>query len=558
MNKQDVLTVSPIREGQRTVLKANGYSDEDLKRPLIGIVNTYNEVLPGHNHYHQLTGYLREGVHRAGGAVAEFGTISICDGMSAPHPGENYVLPSRDLIADSVEAVARGEALDGLILMASCDKIVPGLLMAAARLDIPCIMQIGGPMLGTIRFNGRKADLTSYPEALGLYQDGKITREELDDMTEVVCPACGSCQFYGTANSMGCFAEVIGMTNTGAALIPAVYTDRKRDCVKTGEAIVELVKRGITARQIITLDSLKNGIAVAEATGASTNLILHTLAIAHEIGLEPDEVLPLFNQFKDSTPLVAHVNPNADYDMEDFYKAGGIPRVMQNISSVLNLDVMTATGKTMAENLASYRYKYPANPDVIRPMDDPFEPTGGLVILRGNLAPDSAVAKPSGIEQGNRVFTGPAIVFDSERAAMKGIAEDRVKPGNVLVIRYEGPKGGPGAREMGFALKMLKGKGLMDCISVITDGRYSGTNNGCFVGHVSPEAAQGGPLAIVRDGDIITVDVADKREVHLHLSDEEIAARLAEWKYEPKPLTGSLARYAALVQSCNTGAILKV
>lgn len=555
---RDAEKMEKIRNGQRVVMKANGYSDEDLKRPLIGIVNTYNEVLPGHNHYHQLTQYLREGVHRAGGAVAEFGTISICDGMSAPHTGENYVLPSRDLIADSVEAVARGEALDGLILMASCDKIVPGLLMAAARLDIPCIMQIGGPMLGTIRFNGRKADLTSYPEALGLYQDKKITRDELDGMTEVVCPACGSCQFYGTANSMGCFAEAIGMTNTGAALIPAVYTDRKRDCVATGEAIVELVKKDITARQIITLESLKNGIAVAEGTGASTNLILHTLAIAHEIGLEPDEVLPLFNEYKDKTPLVAHVNPNADYDMEDFYKAGGIPKVMQNLSSVLNLDVMTVSGKTMGENLANYRFKYPANTDVIRTMDEAFEPTGGLVILRGNLAPDSAVAKPSGIEQGNRVFTGPALVFDSEADCMKAIAEDKVKPGNVIVIRYEGPKGGPGAREMGFALKMLRGKGLLSDISVITDGRYSGTNNGCFVGHVSPEAAQGGPIAIVRDGDMITVDVVDKREVHLHLSDEEIAARLAEWKYQPKKLTGQLARYAALVQSCNTGAILDV
>jgi dihydroxy-acid dehydratase len=297
---------------------------------------------------------------------------------------------------------------------------------------------------------------------------------------------------------------------------------------------------------------------VAEATGASTNLILHTLAIAHEIGLAPDEVLPLFNQYKDATPLVAHVNPNADYDMEDFYKAGGIPRVMQRIAPVLNLDALTVTGKVMGENLANYRFKYPENPDVIRTMEDPFEPTGGLVILRGNLAPDSAVAKPSGIEQENRVFTGPAIVFNSEAECMKGIAADKVKPGNVIVIRYEGPKGGPGAREMGFALKMLRGKGLLSDISVITDGRYSGTNNGCFVGHISPEAAQGGPLAIVRDGDLITVDVVDKREVHLHLSDEEIAARLAEWKYEPKPLTGQLARYAALVQSCNTGAVLEV
>lgn len=546
-----------FREGQRVVLKANGYSDEDLARPLIGIVNTFNETVPGHNHYHGLTGYLREGIHRAGGAAAEFGTISICDGMSAPHAGEQYVLPSRDLIADSVEAVARAEGLDGLVMIASCDKIVPGLLMAAARLDIPCIMQIGGPMLSAIRFNGRKADLTSYPEALGMRQEGELTQEELDAMTEVVCPTCGSCQFYGTANSMGCFAEAIGMTLTGSAMIPAVYTDRKRDCVATGEAIVELVRRGITARQIITLDSLKNGIAVAQATGASTNLILHTMAIANEIGLAPEQILPLFNEYKDKTPLVAHVNPNADYDMEDFYKAGAIPRVMRHIAPLLHLDAMTVTGRTMGENLDGYRFKYPEDLNVIRPMSDPFEPTGGLVILRGNLAPDTAVAKPSGIASENRVFTGPAVVFDSEAACVKGLSEGRVKPGDVIVIRYEGPKGGPGAREMGFVLKMIKGKGLLSHIAMITDGRYSGTNNGCFVGHVSPEAAQGGPLAIVQDGDIITVDVTEKREVHLHLSDEQIAARLAAWSYTPKKLTGFLARYVSMVQSCNTGAVLK-
>ena len=558
MNTEGGFSPNPVREIQRVAFKANGYSETDLKRPIVGIVNTYNESLVGHNHYHTLTDYLRRGVYRAGGVTAEFGTISICDGMSPAHSGDFYVLPSRDIIADSVEAVARAHCLDALVLMASCDKIVPGMLIAAARLDIPCIMLIGGPMLSTIEFNGRKADLTSYPEAIGMCQAGKISKEELDDMTEVVCPTCGSCQFYGTANSMCCFSEVIGMTLTGSATIPAVYTDKKRDCVATGEAIVELVKRGISSRRIMTLDAIKNGIMVAMATGASTNLILHTLAIAYELGYDSDEILPLFNRYSDSTPLIARINPNADNDMEDFYKSGGIPRVMQNLASNLNMDVMTATGKTMRENLAEYRFKYPKNERVIRPMGDPFEPTGGLVVLRGNLAPDTAVAKPSGINPALRVFTGPAIVFESEEECTKAIEQDRVKAGDVIVIRYEGPKGGPGAREMGFPLKVLYGKGLLAKVALITDGRFSGTNNGCFVGHISPEAAQGGPLAIVRDGDTITVDTIDKREVRIHLPDEEIAARLTRWSYEPKPLTGLLARYAKLVQSANTGAILKI
>ena len=501
-----------FREGQRVALKASGYTDSDIARPLIGIVNTYNEAHPGHCHYASLIPYIRKGINLAGGVAAEFGTISICDAMSAPHSGENYVLPSRDVIADSVEVVVRSEGLDGIIMIASCDKIVPGLLMAAARLDIPCVMVLGGPMLSVnnYQFNGRKPDLTSYPEAFGMRTNGTITKEKFDTITDIICPTCGSCQFMGTANSMCCFAEAVGLALPGSSMIPAVYNTKKHSCEQAGEAVVQLVKKNITARQIITIDSIKNGIAVAQATGASTNLVIHAVALAHEIGVPAEQVLPLFNEFKDKTPLVAHVNPNADWDMEDFHKAGGVPRVMKAIERVLNTDCLTVTGKTVKEILPK-----------------------------------------------NRIFTGPARVFDGERAYVKALEDDLVKPGDVAVIRYEGPKGGPGAREMGFVLKMMKGKNLMDKVAVITDGRYSGTNNGCFVGHVSPEAAEGGPIAIIRDGDMITIDTVEERAVTLHLSEEEIAARLAEWKYETQPLSGVIARYVTQVQSLGKGAVLE-
>ncbi len=559
MDEQNRFTVKAFREGQRVALKASGYTDGDIERPLIGIVNTYNEAHPGHCHYNSLIPYIRKGINLAGGVAAEFGTVSICDAMSAPHPGENYVLPSRDVIADSVEVVVRSEGLDGLVLIASCDKIVPGLLMAAARLDIPCILCSGGPMLSVndYQFNGRKPDLTSYPEAFGMRTEGSISKEEFDAITYIICPTCGSCQFMGTANSMCCFAEAIGMSLPGSSMIPAVYNTKRHSFEKAGETIVELVRHQITSRQIITLESIKNGIAVAQATGASTNLIIHTIAIAHEIGIPAEEVLPLFNEFKDKTPLVAHVNPNADWDMEDFHKAGGVPRVMKSIERVLNTECLTVTGRTLGEELKDYRFTFPEDTRVIRDWDDAFEPTGGLVILGGNLAPDSAVAKPSGILPKNRVFTGPARVFDSERAFVAALEEDTVKPGDVIIIRYEGPKGGPGAREMGFVLKMLKGKHLMDSVAVISDGRYSGTNNGCFVGHVSPEAAEGGPIAIVQDGDLITIDTEKDRTVTLHVSDEELASRLAAWHYEPKHLTGVIARYVAQVQSLGKGAVLE-
>jgi dihydroxy-acid dehydratase len=546
-----------IRQYQRGLFKSQGYSDGDVSRPLIGIANSFAEGIAGHMNYRTLVDYVRRGVYRAGGVTSEFGVTAVCDGMANGNAGMHSVLPTREVIADSIELAANANSFDGLVLLASCDKIVPAALMAAARLDIPSILLLGGPMMSAIEFNGRKADLTSLAEAMGMVQQGKLGEQDLLDLTDLVCPTCGSCQFYGTANTMCALTEAMGMTLTGSALIPAPYLEKLRDSVAVGEKIVELIDRGITPRKILTMDAIKNGIKVAMATGGSTNAVLHLLAIAHELGFDTNEVLPLFNEYNDTTPQIVEVNPNGPLDMEDFYKAGGIPRVMKNIENRLNLDVMTVTGDTLRKNLDTYRFKYPEDKRVIRTQEEPFNETGGLVLLRGNLAPDTAVAKPSGIHPDIRKFTGEAIVFDSEDECAAAIEQDKVKAGNVIVVRYEGAKGGPGMREMMILLKVLMGKGLLTQVALITDGRFSGTNNGCFVGHISPEAALGGPIAIVRNGDRITVDTTDKREVTLHLSDEEIAARLAEWKYEPKKLTGALAKYVKLVQSAGTGCILE-
>jgi len=546
------------RQTQKVAVKSNGFCEEDLGRPFIGIANSYGESIAGHNHFRELVDYLRRGIYRAGGITMEFGTIAACDAMAAGHSGNDHVLPTREVIADSIELMARAHRFDGLVIMASCDKIVPGALMAAARLNIPCAILLGGTMLTGVSFNGRKADLSSFTEARGLLQMGKISEKTYEGLSDIVCPTCGSCQFYGTANTMCCLTEALGMCLTGSGLIPAVYVDKKRDAVATGEAIVNLVKQGITAREIITLDSIKNAITVAMATGASTNAVLHLLAIAHELGYESEEILPLFNQYNDSTPMLVKVNPAADYDMMDFYHAGGIPRVMEILKDSLNTDVMTVSGKTLGENIEGYTYKFPTDDEIIRPLSNPYDTTGGLVLLKGNLAPDTAVAKPSGIYPEIQKFTGPAIVFNSEAECGAAITEGKVQPGHVVIIRYEGPKGGPGMPEMVVPLKVLKGRGLLTKVALISDGRFSGTNNGCFVGHVSPEAAVGGPLAIIEDGDIITIDTVDKREVNIHLTDDEIAERLAKWKYEPKKLTGYMDRYTKSVKSASTGAILEL
>ena len=540
----------------RNILKGMGYSDDDLasSRPIIGIANSWNTLTPGHSNFNQISEQVKKGIHRAGGTAFEFGTIGLCDGVVKNN--FNYVLPSREIICDSVETMGGANPLDGLILLASCDKIVPGMIMAAARLNVPAILVNSGPMLGGIPFEGRKSDSTSASEAFGMYKTGRITLEEMRNVEDLSCPTCGSCSFMGTANTMGCIAEAMGMSLPDAACIPAVYADRLRLAEQSGEAICELVRRGITTRDVVTRQCLENGIKVCLAIGGSTNAVLHLSAFAYEAGIDMN-VLDAFEEFSKNTPTIAKVYPASKYDMEDFWKAGGIPRVMDRLRSILHMDVMTCTGKTMKENIDAFRYRFPENNEVIKTIDAPFAASGGLAVLRGNLAPKTGISKPTAIDPSVRQFTGSAMVFDSEEGANQAILDGKVKAGTVVVIRYEGPKGGPGMVEMYRALKYLNGMGLAKSTAVVTDGRFSGTNNGCFVGHISPEAAEGGPLAIVEDGDKIGIDVINGT-IQLHVTDEEMATRFSKWKRpEPKVKRGYLSIYAKLASSADEGAVIK-
>lgn len=542
----------------RSVFKSVGYSDDDLNRPVIGIANSWNELVPGHANLRQVADYVRKGIYRAGGAVAEFGVIGACDGTAQGHAGMHYILPSRDLIANDIEIMVEAHRLDGIVLLGSCDKIVPGMLMAAARLKIPAIFLNGGPMLGGVKFDGRKSDLTTMSEALGMLKSNKIEERAYEQLEELCGPTCGSCAFYGTANTMCCMAEALGMALPGAALVPAVYADRLRFAENTGRAIVSLVADQLTADKIITNQSLENAIRVLMATGGSTNAVLHLSAIAAELGIEAETMMDAYDRLSQSTPQIAKVNPASQYDMEDFHQAGGIPKVMQEIQHLLHKESLTVTGKTVEQNLADYKYKYPFNHNVISTLDKPFSTQKGLAILRGNLAPDTAVTKPAAIDPAMHVFTGSAKVFDCEEAAEEAILNGSIAAGDVVVIRYEGPKGGPGMREMYKAMKYLYGMGLAKKTALITDGRFSGTNNGCFVGHISPEAAEGGPLAAVENGDKITIDIT-KGLLHLHLSDEEIKARLEKWQRpEPKFTRGYLGVYSKLASSAAKGAVIKL
>jgi dihydroxy-acid dehydratase len=540
----------------RNVLKGMGYSDDDLttQRPAIGIANSWNTLIPGHISLNQISEQVKKGIHRAGGTVYEFGVIGLCDAIAKDH--FNYVLPSREVICDSVEIMLEANPLDGVVLLGSCDKIVPGMLMAAARLNIPAILVNAGPMLGGIPFGGRKSDATSVSEALGMYKTGKISLEEYKTVEDFSCPTCGSCSFMGTANTMCCMAEALGMTLTGSAAIPAIYADRLRLAEQSGEAICHLVKQGIPAGDIINKKSLENAVKVCLAIGGSTNAVLHLCAIAYETG-EDINIMDAFDKFNKNTPTITKVYPAANWDMEDLWKAGGIPRVMDRLQTILHMDVMTCTGKTMKENINGYSYTFPENNEVIKTIDQPFDVSGGLAVLRGNLAPKTGISKPAAIDPSARQFTGTAVVFDSEEEATRAILDGKIKAGDVVVIRYEGPKGGPGMVEMYRALKYLYGMGLNKSTAVVTDGRFSGTNNGCFVGHISPEAAEGGPLAIVEKGDKISIDVI-KGTIHLHVSDGEIERRLKNWKKpKPKVKKGYLSLYSRLASSADEGAIIK-
>ena len=542
----------------RSVFKSVGYSDDDLSRPVIGIANSWNELVPGHTNLRQVAEHVRKGIHRAGGSVAEFGVIGACDGTAQGHAGMHFILPSRDLIANDIEVMVQAHRLDGIVLLGSCDKIVPGMLMAAARLKIPAIFLPGGPMLGGVEFDGRKSDLTTMSEALGMLKSHKIEETAYDQLEELCGPCCGSCAFYGTANTMCCLAEAMGMSLPGGALVPAVYAERLRLAEDTGKAIVNLIRQQINADQIITMQSLENAIRVLMATGGSTNAILHLSAIAAELDIPAETMMEAYQRISESTPQIAKVNPASKYNMEDFYKAGGIPKVMKEIETLLHLDSMTVSGKAINQNLQEYKFKYPFDANVICVFNEPFSKGKGVAILRGNLAPDTAVTKPAAIVPHMHTFSGSAKVFDSEELAEEAILSGKVQEGDVVVIRYEGPKGGPGMREMYKAMKYMYGMGLAEKTALITDGRFSGTNNGCFVGHISPEAAEGGPLAIVKDGDKITIDIPNGN-LHLHLTDQEINDRLAKWQRpQPKYTKGYLAVYSKLASSADKGAVIKV
>ncbi|MBT3254893.1 MAG: dihydroxy-acid dehydratase [Deltaproteobacteria bacterium] len=540
----------------RSLYKSMGYSNDDLSRPMIGIANSWNTLVPGHFNLNQVSEHVKWGIYRAGGTPVEFGVIGACDGVANGNDGMHFILPSREVIANSVEICVQAHSLDAVVLLASCDKIVPGMLMAAARLDIPAIMVHGGPMAGGVEFDGRKTDLTSIDEALGMFRAGKIAEEEFSALEDLACPSCGSCAFLGTANTMCCLTEAMGMSLPGGALIPATHSDRLREARATGAAICQLVEKGISAREVINKKSLENAVRVCMGISGSTNAVLHLSAIAYEAE-EDINILGTFEKFNKTTPHVAKVNPAAKWDMEDFWKAGGIPRVMDCLSPLLHGDVMTCTGGTVSENLESYTYPFPENSEIIKPLEEPFGNMGGVAVLRGNLAPDTGISKPGAIDPALFQFSGMARVFDSEEAANEAILQKGIHEGEVVVIRYEGPKGGPGMREMYKAMKYLYGMGLNKSTALITDGRFSGTNNGCFVGHISPEAAEGGPIAIVKDGDKISIDV-EKGTLHLHVPEEEIRERFKGWKpLGPKFKRGYLELYSRLASSAAEGAVIK-
>lgn len=540
----------------RATYKSMGFTTEDLKRPMIGIANAWSECVPGHFNLRQVAQRVKDGIYRAGGTPVEFGVIGGCDGMGQGHDGMHFILPSREIIANSVESMAQINLFDGIVLLGSCDKIVPGMLMAAARLDIPCILLPGGPMDGGVVFDGRKSDQTSSTEAYGMLTAGKITEKEYTSLENLACPTCGSCSYLGTANTMCSLSEALGMTLPDGGIIPAASAARLAVAEDTGIKIMELVEKNITARRIITEESVRNAIKVCLAMSGSTNAVMHLTAIAHEAELGMN-VLEEFDQLSRQTPQLAKINPSSEYNMIDFYQAGGVSRLLEEMQPIIDTDQMTVTCHTVAENIENHRYQYPENPNVVRTMEEPFGYEGGVAVLRGNLAPDTGITKPGAFDKSLHHFEGEAICFDSEEAAEEAILEGKVHDGHVVVIRYEGPKGGPGMREMYKAMKYLYGRGLSRTTALITDGRFSGTNNGCFVGHISPEAAEGGAIAIVQDGDRIAIDV-EERSLKLLVDEAEIASRLKDWKRpEPKFKRGYLGLYSKIAASGSEGAIMK-
>lgn len=552
--KSDAVKKGIQQAPHRSLFNALGLTEEEMKRPLVGIVNSYNEIVPGHMNLDKITEAVKLGVAMAGGVPREFPAIAVCDGIAMGHVGMKYSLVTRDLIADSTECMALAHQFDALVMIPNCDKNVPGLLMAAARLNIPTIFVSGGPMLAG-HVKGRKRSLSSMFEAVGEHAAGKLTDEEVTEYENKVCPTCGSCSGMYTANSMNCLTEVLGMGLRGNGTIPAVYSERIRLAKEAGMQVMELWRKNIRPRDIMTEKAFRNALTMDMALGCSTNSMLHLPAIAHEAGVELN--VDIANEISARTPNLCHLAPAGPTYMEDLNEAGGVYAVMKELTKkdLLYLDCLTVTGKTVGENIQN---SVNLNPEVIRPIDHPYSETGGLAILKGNLAPDSGVVKRSAVVPEMMVHEGPARVFDCEEDAIAAILGGKIQPGDVVVIRYEGPKGGPGMREMLNPTSAIAGMGLGSSVALITDGRFSGASRGASIGHVSPEAAVGGPIALVEEGDLIRINIPEC-SLELAVSEEELAARRAKWQpREPKITTGYLARYASLVTSGNRGAVLEI
>ncbi len=552
--KSDNVRKGPQQAPHRSLFRALGMTDEEMARPLIGIVNSYNEIVPGHMNLDKITQAVKQGVAMAGGTPVVFPAIAVCDGIAMGHEGMKYSLVTRELICDSTEAMAIAHQFDALVMIPNCDKVVPGMLMAAARLNIPTVFVSGGPMLaGHVR--GSKTSLSSMFEAVGAYAAGKITDEEFYESECKTCPTCGSCSGMYTANSMNCLTEAIGMGLQGNGTIPAVYSERLILAKHAGMKVMEMLEKNICPRDIMTKEAFINAFTVDMALGCSTNSMLHLPAIAHEAGV--DITIEIANEISERTPNLCHLAPAGHAYIEELNEAGGIYAVMNELSQkgLINLDCMTVTGKTVGENIKGCINK---NPEVIRPLDNPFSEVGGLAVLKGNIAPDGCVVKRSAVDPSMLVHEGPARVFDDEETAIAAIKGGKIVPGDVVVIRYEGPKGGPGMREMLNPTSAIVGMGLGTSVALITDGRFSGASRGASIGHVSPEAAVGGPIALIEEGDIISVNIP-AYELNVKISDEELAARRAKWQpRQPKITTGYLARYAAQVTSGAKGAYLTV
>ena len=552
--KSDQVKKGVERAPHRSLFNALGMTEEELDRPLIGVVNSYNEIVPGHMNLDKIAEAVKKGIYLAGGTPVEIPAIAVCDGIAMNHTGMKYSLVTRELICDSTECLANAHQFDGLVMIPNCDKNVPGLLMAAARINVPTIFVSGGPMLAGRRLDGKQTCLSSLFEAVGQYNAGEITAEKLKEFEEKACPTCGSCSGMYTANSMNCLTEVLGMGLKGNGTIPAVYSERIRLAKHAGMQIMELVKKDIKPRDIMTKDAFLNALTVDMALGCSTNSMLHLPAIAYEAGVELN--LEIANEISQHTPNLCHLAPAGDTFMEDLNEAGGVYAVMNELDQlgILHTDVLTCTTKTLKENIEGC---VNLDPNIIRPVENPYMKTGGIAVLKGNLAPDSCVVKQSAVAQEMLQHKGPARVFDCEEDAIAAIRAGKIVAGDVVVIRYEGPKGGPGMREMLSPTSEIAGMGLDKDVALITDGRFSGATRGASIGHVSPEAAVGGPIGLVKEGDMIEIDIINHR-IELLVSDKELEERRKNFKPKLPVVKGYLKKYASMVTSANTGAVLKV